>query len=147
FVSFQMGQFSLSCLVCLLGFACALKERRPLACAVWLVAGTSKPQLMVVGFLLLLGMRRWRELGLATGLLAVWAGVTSALLGPGCWLDFLSVLRFSSQQVGAFGTHPLVMYNLKGLLAGVLGLDRVGLVVALTWAAWLAGGALTLWLW
>ena len=147
FVSFQMGQVSLWCLVCLLGFVAALKERRPFATALWVVAGTIKPQLMVVAFLVLLGQRRWRELGLAAALLTVWAGLTAALLGPDCWIDFLAVLRFSSRQFGAFGTNPLSMYNLKGLLTGVLGTGRADLVVGLTAAAWLAGGVLTLWLW
>ena len=148
FVSFQMCQVSLWCLVCLLGVVCSLKERRPLATAVWLVAGTLKPQLMVAAFLLLLGLRRWRELAVATGLLGVWAGLTALLLGPGCWLDFLAVLRFSSQQFGTFGTHPLVMYNLKGTPRRSAGQRRgPGPSSPLTAAAWLAGGVLTLWLW
>jgi hypothetical protein len=150
FSTFQMGQVSLWCLVCLLGFVCALKERRPLAVAVWLVAGTIKPQLVVVPLLVLLGQRRWRELALATGLLAAWAGITAVVLGPGCWTGFVSVLRFSSEQSGTSGVDPLVMYNLKGLLTA---LRTVGAlpdwpgVNVLTAVAWLAAGGLTVWLW
>jgi hypothetical protein len=147
FVSFQMGQISLWCLVCLLGFVCALKERQPTACALWIVAGTIKPQLMVVPFVVLLGLRRWRELALAVGLLAVWFGLTTLLLGTGCWLDFLAVLRVSSQAFGTLGTDPLAMYNLKGLLTAVLGVGQARLIIAATGVAWLAGLLLILWLW
>ncbi len=146
FSTFQMGQVSLWCLVCLLGFVCALKEDRPLAVALWIVAGTIKPQLMVVPCLVLLGQRRWRELALTAGLLALWCGVTTAVLGPGCWMGFASVLRFSTQQFGTGAVDPLVMYNLKGLLTALLG-ERVGLINLLCAAAWLAAAGLTVWLW
>jgi hypothetical protein len=147
FGTFQMGQLALWCLVCLLGFVCALKEQRPLTCALWVVACTIKPQLAVAPCLILLGQRRWRELALVAGQFGAWAAVTAAILGPWCWTDFLGMVRFCSQQFGAYGMNPLVMYNLKGLLTSVLGAGRADLILPLTAAAWLAGIGMTLWLW
>jgi hypothetical protein len=142
-----MGQLSLWCLVCLLGFVTALRERRSFAIAAWLVAGTVKPQLVVIPFVLLLGLRRWRELALATGLLVGWCGLATVVLGPGCWLAYPPLLHFSSRHFDTFGTDPTVMYNLKGLLTGILGIGRASLIFLLTVVAWLAGGLATLWLW
>ncbi len=147
FMSFQMGQVSLWCLVCLLGFVRALQTGRPLATAAWIAAGTIKPQLMVVPCLLLLGLRRWRELVLLAALLAGWVGLTTLVLGPRCWLDYLALLRFHGRQFGTSGIDPLVMYNLKGFLTFLLGAGRADLINSLTVAAWLAGAGLILWLW
>jgi hypothetical protein len=146
FASFQLGQLSLWGLVCLLGFTVALKEGRPWTTALWVVAGTVKPQLILPAWLILFALRRWRELGLATGLLAVWFGLTTLVLGPRCWLDFLAMLRFCGQQFGAFGMDPLTMYNLKGLLTALLGAGQAHLIQVLTGLAWLAGVIVTLWL-
>jgi hypothetical protein len=57
------------------------------------------------------------------------------------------MLRFSSRQFGTFGTDPLSMYNVKGLLTSLLGSGRADLILPLTAAAWLVGIGLTLWLW
>jgi hypothetical protein len=147
FVSFQMGQVSLWCLVCQLGFVCALKERRPLAVAAWIVAGTIKPQLMVMPCVVLLGLRRWRELAWLTVLTAASAALTTLVLGPRCWLDFLAVLRFHSRQFGTYGIDPVLMYNVKAVLTTVLGAERGNLINLLTSIAWLASLGLVLWLW
>jgi hypothetical protein len=147
FTSFQLGQVSLWCLVCQFGFVCALKERRPLAVAVWLLAGTVKPQLMVVPGLVLLGLRRWRELVWFAVLLGISGGLATVLLGPGCWLDYLRLLRVHSQGFGSSTVDPLIMYNVKGLLTAQLGDGRHNLINLFTLGAWLASVVLVLWLW
>jgi hypothetical protein len=144
FMTFQMGQLSLIVFVCLLGFVRALRQGRPFEAALCLVLGTVKPQLMVIPAAVLLAGRRWRELGYAAALFAGWALLTSAVLGPSCWADFLGVLRHSARQFGTSGIDPQRMYNLKGFLTGLLGVERAGLINALTAAALLLAVLLAL---
>jgi hypothetical protein len=147
FASFQMGQVSLWCLVCQMGFVCALRERRPLLVAAWIVAGTIKPQLMVMPCVVLVGLRRGRDLLWLALLLASSSALTTLILGPGCWIDFLSVLRVHSQQFGSFGIDPVIMYNVKGVLTALLGPGSAWLINVLTILAWVASVLLALWLW
>jgi hypothetical protein len=147
FMTFQMGQLSLLVLVCWLGFARALREGRPSRAAFWLVLGTVKPQLMVVPAVVLLAGRRWRELGLAAALFGAWALLAAAVLGASCWVDFLNVLRHSARQFGTSGINPQGMYNVKGLLTGLLGAERAALINALSAAALLLAVGLTVALW
>jgi hypothetical protein len=56
-------------------------------------------------------------------------------------------LHLGSRHLDSLGIDPAVMYNLKGLLTGVLGVEQAGLIFHLTVAAWLAGCVGTLWLW
>lgn len=139
FMSFQLGQVTLLCVVCVLGFVVALKEDRPLAMAVWIMLGTVKPQLMVVPILALLALRQWRALAWLATLGLGAAAVTTLALGPACWTDYLAVLRFCTQQFATSGIDPAGMYNLKGALTTTLGADRGDLINLLTKAAWLAG--------
>ncbi len=145
FMTFQMGQWSLVCLVCLAGFACNYKEGRAFGTALCLVLGTVKPQLMVVPALLLVGGRRWRELGLAVGLFALWVGATTAVLGMSCWAGFLGVVRHSAEQFGQYGIDPERMYNLKGFLTALLGAESGSLINALTAASLLLVAVVVLW--
>jgi hypothetical protein len=147
FLTFQLGQTALLSLVCLLGFVRGVKKDRPWTTAIWLVLGTTKPQLMVIPALILLGGRRWRALGIATGLFALWAGVTALVLGPGCWWGFLESTAWSSRQFGNFGIDPLRMYNLKGLVTAGLGFEQAGLINGVSFAALLVAGCLVLWIW
>jgi hypothetical protein len=147
FSSFQMGQVSLWCLVCQLGFVCALKDRRPLGIAAWIVAGSIKPQLMVMPCMLLLALRRWRELAWLASFFAVIAGLATLVLGPRCWLDYLDLLRVHARHFGTSGVDPLIMYNVKGLLTSLLGQGRAELINQVTVGAWLASLVFIAWLW
>ncbi|HTU16814.1 MAG TPA: glycosyltransferase family 87 protein, partial [Gemmataceae bacterium] len=121
FISFQMGQVSLLVLVCLLGFVSNLERDKPFATAYWLALLTIKPQFLLAPAAILLAGRRWRELGIAAALFAVWALLASAILGWSCWIDFANIVAYLSKQLGTNGVHPLAMYNLKGFLTSVLG--------------------------
>jgi hypothetical protein len=147
FSSFQMGQVSLWCFVCQLGFVCALKDGRPLSVAAWIVAGSVKPQLMVVPTMLLLAQRRWRELAWLTVLFLFSTGPATLVLGPNCWLDYLNLLRCHSRHFGSSGVDPLIMYNFKGLLTSLLGSSRAEMINVLTAGAWLASLVWILWFW
>src|SRR5206468_4176342 len=130
-LSFQLGQLSLGLLLCLTGFYRNLEEDRPWRSAAWLALGTCKPQLVLFPFVILLGLRRWRALAAAVCLLAVWAALTTAVLGWPPWPAFVALTRLNALRFGSFGIDPLEMYNLKGLLTAVLGTGRAALVNAL----------------
>jgi hypothetical protein len=147
FMSFQMGQVSLLVLICLLGFCRNLAAERPFGTAFWLVLGTIKPQLMVVPAAILLAGRRWRELGIAALLFAVWAALTTAFVGWSCWTDFVQVVRHSAWQFGVDGIYPRSMYNLKGCLTSLLGEGQAASINFVSTAALLLVVLATLWIW
>jgi hypothetical protein len=146
-MSFQQGQTALLSLVCLLGFVRGLKEGKPWPTALWLVLGSIKPQLTLIPAAILLGGRRWRELAIAAGALALWAGLAGLVLGWEAWWSYPRYLHFSSQQFNRFGIDPHYMYNVKGLLTALLGEDRGALINALTSAVLLLAVVVVLWLW
>lgn len=147
FINFQVGQASLLGLICLVGFYEGLRRDRWWAAAAWLVLGTVKPQLMLIPAATLVAGRRWRALATAAGLFGLWALVTTVVLGPRCWLDFLDIVAFCTRQFGTYGIHPLAMYNVKGFLTVLLGSEHAPLINALTAIGAGASLLFTLWLW
>jgi hypothetical protein len=147
FMSFKQGQTAVLSLVCLLGFVRGLKEGRPWPTALWLVLGSIKPHLTLIPAVILLGGRRWRELAIAGGALALWVGLSALVLEWESWWSYPQYLRFSSQQFGSFGIDPLYMYNFKGLCTALLGSDRGELINALSAAALVLNVVAVLWLW
>jgi hypothetical protein len=73
--------------------------------------------------------------------------LTTLMLGWSCWPGFLSMLGHSARQFGANGIHPERMYNLKGLLTGLLGTEKSTLINALSAVALLGSVLATLWVW
>jgi hypothetical protein len=147
-MTFQLGQVSLLLTVSLLGFYDALLRKDDAGAAVWLVLGTIKPQLVVIPAVTLLALRRWRAVLLAGGLFALWALVTTAILGGEVWLGFLRMMQHTSQQFDARSTvDPLQMVNLKGFLTALLGTQRAGLVNLLSLLALALAMLTTFWLW
>lgn len=144
FLTFQLGQVTLLCIVCVLGFVVALRDDQPLAMAVWILLGTVKPQIMVIPVVALLAQRRWRAMAWLFVLSVSTAALTTLALGKDCWTDYLALLRFCTQQFATSGIDPAGMYNLKSLLTVALGSDRAELINRLTTAAWLAGLAAAL---
>jgi hypothetical protein len=146
-ISFELGQVSLLILVSLVGLARALESRRDLPAACWLVLATIKPQLAIVPAMVLVADRRWRVLTLAAALFVCWAGAATLIPGPAIWPEWLAVVRHSAGQAGELGIFPQAMYNLKGLLFGLLGPDRLSVVNRVSFFALLAGVLLPLVLW
>ncbi|MFO0876645.1 MAG: glycosyltransferase family 87 protein [Gemmataceae bacterium] len=126
--TFQLGQMSLVILVALTGFTCALTTGHSLSAASWLVLATLKPQLAVVPIVVVLAGRQWRVLAWSCLLGFLWAALASLVLGPRIWLDWLQVIRESATQAGVLGIFPDRMYNLKCILYGLLGPDRLSQV-------------------
>lgn len=139
-LSFLLGAFSLWATVALWGFYQALKGRRTVAAAAWLVFGSIHPHAFLFPVLTLAAGRRWRALGAwAAGMLAVFAWSTWRL-GLTVWGGWLAMLRWSAGAFGEGGIDPRAMANLKGLLAHTLGLSHAAAVnllaaLALTGAA------------
>jgi hypothetical protein len=146
-MTFQLGQYSLLALVCLLGVWRGLRQDRPVATGFWLALGSVKPQLVLFPALVLLAGRRWRALGAALAFFLAWAALTTVAFGPSCWRGFVEVIRYSSRQFGSSGIDPLSMYNLKGVYTAVLGSQQAALVNALAGGTLLLATLGTLWAW
>lgn len=132
FLTFQLGQFALVSLVCLLGLWRSLRHDRALSAAAWLVLASVKPQFALLPAAYLLGAGRWRSLGYAGGLFIAWAGLTTLFLGWRCWPDFLEMTAFHARQFDTFGIYPLRGHNVKMVLAALLGSEQLPLINALS---------------
>src|SRR5262245_9278559 len=84
--------------------------------AIWLIAATLKPQLILFPALIPLAQRRWRLVGVAVSLgLLIFVGV-SISLGFHVWLDYLRLLRDVSVHGDVYGASPWLMNNVRMLL-------------------------------
>jgi hypothetical protein len=132
FLTFQLGQQALISLVAIYGLGRALRDQQPLTAGAWLALASLKPQLALLPAIFLLGACRWRILGFAVGLFAVWAGAATVVLGWRCWLDFLALASFHARQFDTYGVFPLRGHNLKMVFAALFGPERLPLINALT---------------
>jgi alpha-1,2-mannosyltransferase len=136
FVMFQMGQVALLVSFMLVGFALALLDGgRPAAMATFLVLGSIKPQLVLVPAVLLLAGGHFRALAYAAVFFAAYAGMAATETGLAVWEEFVRVVLRTAEQTGGLAVFPQIMFNVKGLLFGLLGPDHSGLVNRLSLAA------------
>ncbi len=134
----------------LLGFAClieyylAIRAGRDVRAAVWLIAATIKPQLILLPAIIPLAQRRWRLVGVAVTLgLLLGLGV-SLSFGFHIWGDYLRLLRQVGAQGEAYGASPRLMDNLRMILYWTVPRQAVVPVVYLALLAGLIG---ICWLW
>ncbi len=145
--TFMLGQMALLALVCLTGLTLALERGRPFASGAWFVLATVKPQLAVIPAVVLVAGRRWRALGWSALLGLAWGAAATLVLGPSAWLDWLAMVQDSAAGGVELGIVPDRMYNLKCLLFGLLGPERLALVNGLSLALLAAALAFTAALW
>src|SRR5262249_26652511 len=107
----------------------------------------SPPRLASAPAVVLVADRRWRALALAGALFVCWACVATLMLGPAVWPGWLAVVWQTATRSGDLGVVPQAMYNLKGLLFGLLGPDRLAVVNRVSLFALLAGVLLPLVWW
>jgi hypothetical protein len=146
-LQFLLGALSLFVLWCLIEFYLALRQGKEVRAGVWLALGAVKPQAMLFPALVILGGRRWRALAGAGAAGVLLLGVTSSLLGPSIWPDYLHRLAATGSYFDHFGVYPDEMVNLKGTLTLWLGVERASMIQAITWVALIAGamGLVILW--
>ncbi len=139
FLTFQLGQLALVGVLAWSGFYIALERNNSGAAGFWLAVATLKPQLAVVPAIILLARRDWSAITWSVLVFGIWAVLATSLCGWRIWQEFLGVVAHNARQFGTFGIYPERMYNLKGLLTGLLGGVRADLINALTTAAFVAG--------
>jgi hypothetical protein len=141
------GNVSLLLLVALLLWLRARRGGRPLAAGAWLAAQLIKPQLAALPLASLLGGRRWAELAAAAAWGAGLLIVSGLALGWEAWLGYPAMLRFSNAAYDAYGIHPPLMYNLKGMLAWALGPQQASLISLISSAGFGLALLGLIWLW
>lgn len=143
FISIALGNCSLLMVVCLWMFYHALRAEQPGRAGLWLALGALKPQMWVLMVVLLIATRQWRVLGTAAGL-GLGAGfLTTVITGPHIWVDWLQSLARNLHT----GEGAARMYNIKGLLTGILGDSAFTFTETVSWFALLGAILLTAWLW
>ena len=129
---------------CLIEYYRLLKNGRDAGAAVWLVAATIKPQLILLPGFVSVVLRRWRLVLIAVSLGLLMALCVSVGFGFQIWPDYLRLLREVSLNGEAYGASPLLMNNLRMLLYRTV--PSVA-VVPLVYAGLLAGMVVTILLW
>lgn len=129
---------------CLIEYYRALKSHRDVGGAVWLVAATVKPQLILLPAFVPLILRRWRLVVIAVSLGILVALCISLAVGFHIWSDYVRLLREVSTNGAAYGATPLQMNNLRMILFRIL---PSGMVLPLVYIALIAGMASTFWIW
>ena len=120
------GALSLVVTVATLELYLALRARRDRIAGLWLVIGSLKPQVALAPAVALVAARRWSTLLVAALVAIALAAAASAVMGVGIWLSYL---RFMADYLGSFdllSVRPSVMWNLRGTLTLLVGLDQAG---------------------
>jgi hypothetical protein len=150
-ITLLQGAFSLLITVAVTELYLALRNGRAAAAGWWLAIGSLKPQAILTLGVALVVARRWRVLAVAGAIGGVAAAIATIVLGPGIWAAYL---RFLIDYVGSFdrlSVRPSVMWNLRGTLTLLLGVDRgpgvAGLINAVALIGQLVGVVLVGWLW
>lgn len=146
FVTVKNGQLSLLFALAVLGVYRAARAARDWIGGAWLTVLTIKPQLAPVVVLFLIAQRKWRMLVAGAAIFAGVAGITTLVVGPAAWLEYVRHVQYLEQFWGS-GT-PDYMLNARGALARIFGVERHAAVDSAAYATWLAGIAIvagTLW--
>lgn len=140
-VTVYKGQLSLLVLVGLLAWMRALRAGRDGALATALLAGTVKPQLILVPLVITACLRRGRALLLFAGGGLLLVLLAAAVAGPASLGDFLDLTRRLDATFDDRIVYPAYMYNFKGALTLLLGIQPAVIGTATRLALLLALGA------
>ncbi len=145
------GAFSLLVAVALLEVYLALRGGRDGGAALWLVAASVKPQVVLTTGVAMLAARRRRLVGIAAAAMAVFVAAATLVMGPDVWSDYLRLL---GEYVGSFdvmSVRPSVMWNLRGTLTLLIGPEvtdaQAAVINTIALVAQLATIVLVGWLW
>ena len=106
-----------------------------------------KPQAMVLIVVALVAGRRWEALRWSIGLGIATFLLTTMVLGPKCWLDWLQMVNYSNSEFGNPGFDAVRMYILRGWLFGWLGSGWRLWIDAVSWLALALSSAAVFLLW
>lgn len=143
---YSLGTGTMTLLVfgCLIEYYLAMRAGRDVRAAVWLIAATLKPQLILLPALIPLAQRRWRLVSTAA-ILGLLVGVSVSLsFGFHIWGDYLRLLHQIGVHGEALGASPRLMDNLRTILYWTA---PSAAVVPLVYLALLAGVVGICWLW
>jgi hypothetical protein len=139
-----LGTMTVLVFACILEYYLALSAGRDTRAAIWLIAATVKPQLILLPALIPFALRRWRLIGVAMSL-GLFVGISvSLVLGFHGWLDYLRVLREVSAHGETYGALSMLMNNLRMILYWTVPPQAL---VPLVYLALLVGVAGIFWLW
>lgn len=137
------GTMTLLVFACLIEYFLAMRDGRDISAAVWLIASTIKPQLMVLPALVPFTMRRWRLIGVAVSFTVIVGLGVSLAFGFHIWRDYLGVLSEVSAHGEKYGAVPMLMSNLRMILywtvtpQAILPLVGLGLCGGVVVSVWL----------
>jgi hypothetical protein len=139
-----LGTMTVLVFACVVEYYLALSAGRDTRAAIWLIAATVKPQLILLPALIPFAQRRWRLLGVASSLGLLVGLCVSLILGFHVWLDYLRVLREVSAHGETYGALSVLMNNLRMILYLTVPPQAL---LPLVYLALLAGVASIFWLW
>jgi len=128
----------------LIEYCLALQAGRDIRAAIWLIAATLKPQLILFPALIPLAQQRWRVVGVAVTLGLIIFVAVSVGLGFHVWLDYVRLLREVSVHGDVYGASPWLMNNVRMLLYWTF---PSAYVVPVVYFLLIGGAAAIFWLW
>ena len=109
------AQTSFIALMLLVLFVAALRDSARLKAGTWASLMVFKPQLAVAPFLVLLGKKKWRDLGLSLAILVLLGLVSLAAVGVGGIEAYLGLSRRAAAGDAFLHIQPEGMHNLRAL--------------------------------
>jgi len=147
FNSLLLGNFTLLVLWGWFELYRALTLQRDGSAALWLVLTTAKLQHTVFYGVVLLAGRRWKTLFLAFGVMLGLMLITSLLLGPTLWPDYVKLLAQLGSVFDQYGITVRDMINFKGLLVNLLGETYFTTINLVNLLMWFVSALAVAWLW
>jgi hypothetical protein len=129
---------------CILEYYLALRAKRDTRAALWLIAATVKPQLLLLPALIPLALRRGRLILIALCFGFLIGFLVSLTLGFHIWLDYLRLLREVSTHGETYGAITTLMNNLRMILYWTVPPQAINPLVYLALFASVPG---IFWLW
>lgn len=147
FNALLLGNFTLLVLWGWVELYRAITLQRDRSAALWLVLTTAKLQHTVFYGVVLLAGRRWKTLILAFGVMVGLVVVTSLMLGPTLWPDYVKLLAQLGSVFDQYGITVRDMINFKGLLVNLLGETNFTAINLVNLLIWFGSALAVAWLW
>jgi hypothetical protein len=110
------------------GSSTRLRRDADLLVAAGLLLVGMKPQYVLLPLAVLLGLRRFKALGLtALGQLILMA-ISTLIVRPAAWIDYFKLLGTYNREIDTYGSSTSSMINVRGILARFLGSSNASII-------------------
>jgi hypothetical protein len=110
------------------GSSTRLRPNADLLVAAGLLLVGMKPQYVLLPLAVLLGLRRFKALGLTALGQLILIALSTLIVRPAAWIDYLKLLGTYNREIDTYGSSTSSMINVRGILARFLGSSNASIV-------------------